>query len=179
MSRASTPSPRAPSPRTLAAALLCAACSAYEPRVLDQPPAELAESPAEVARICVYRPHRVAALVPAVVHDNGRLVGMTRGPSYFCYLAEPGRHTIVTRYGDDIDAELGTDDHATTFVDIAPGERRWLHHDVTGIMRLAVRWEDDPARAEQDVAGCRYVALQRAPVGDEPLPPGTLAPAEP
>lgn len=157
-------------------ATVLAACSSYEHRPLAAPPDELTAVPAGAATICVYRPHHVAALVPAVVHDNGRLVGMTRGPSYFCYLAEPGPHTLVTRYGDDIDAELGTDDHAAATAVVAPGERRYLHHDVTGIMRLVVRWED-PDRAERDLAGLTYIALHRAPPGDAPLPPGQLAPA--
>lgn len=164
----------------LVAALLgAAACSSYEHRTLDRAPAELARVPPDAARICVYRPHHVAALVPAVVHDNGRLVGMTRGPSYFCYLAEPGWHTIVTRYGDDIDAELGTDDLAEATVLVAAGERRYLHHDVTAIMRLAARWQDDPARAEHDIAGCRYIALHRVPPGEAPLAAGERAPAQP
>lgn len=159
--------------------LLAAGCSSYEHRALGGPPDELAAPTADAARICVYRPHHVAALVPAVVHDNGRLVGMTRGPSYFCYLAEPGRHTLVTRYGDDIDAELGTDDHAAATVDVAAGERHYLHHDVTGIMRIAARWQPDADRAERDIAGCTYLALHRAPAGESPLIPGERAPAGP
>lgn len=164
----------------LASMLLAAvACTSYEPRALDSPPDALAAPTADAARICVYRPHHVAALVPAVVHDNGRLVGMTRGPSYFCYLAEPGRHTLVTRYGDDIDAELGTDDHAAATVDVAPGERYYLHHDVTGIMRIAARWQPDADRAERDIADCTYLALHSVPPGESPLPPGERAPAGP
>jgi hypothetical protein len=158
---------------------LAGACTSYEHRPLAEPPAELAAVPADAARICVYRPHRVAALVPAVVHDNGRLVGMTSGPSYFCYLAEPGRHTLVTRYGDDIDEKLGTDDLAAATVVVAAGERRYLHHDVTGIMRLAARWEDDPDRAERDIAGCTYLALHRTPPDESPLAAGELARAAP
>ena len=36
-----------------------------------------------------------------MVHDNGQLVGMTKGPSRFCYLAQPGHHEIVATYADE------------------------------------------------------------------------------
>lgn len=170
----------APVPRSALLLLLgAAACSAYEHRALDRPPDELAAPPPDAATICVYRPHRLAALVPAVVHDNGRLVGVTRGPSYFCYLAEPGRHTLVTRYGDDIDAEFGTDDIRAATVDVAAGERHYLHHDVTGILRIATVWQPDGARAERAITGCTYLALRGVPPGESPLSPGERAPAAP
>jgi hypothetical protein len=43
----------------------------------------------------VLRPQWIAAAVTAPVHDNGRLVGATRGPTYFCYAAQPGHHVIT------------------------------------------------------------------------------------
>ena len=157
---------------------LCAvACSSYAIR--QQPPGEVAWRPPDAAEICVYRPHRVAMLVPAVVHDNGTLVGMTRGPSYFCYLAEPGHHTIVSRYGDDVDARVGMDASTQTTVEAAPGERYYLHHDVSRVFRLGVQWEADPDRAERKMASCNHVELDRVPPGVSPLPLGAVAPARP
>lgn len=159
--------------------LCAAACSSYTARPREQPPTEVAQVPPEAAQICVYRPHRVAVLVPAVVHDNGTLVGMTQGRSYFCYLAQPGHHTIVSRYGDDIDARLGTDESTQATVVVTPGERYYLHHDVSRVFRLAVRWEGDPGRAEQAMADCTHVELDRVPDEASPLAPGAVAPARP
>lgn len=92
----------------LAAGLLAAAsvlaCSPYR---LAPPPAE----PGAVvqpfttyidgaATVCVIRSAQIALAVTFTVHDNALLVGATRGPTYFCYRAEPGRHRIAIT-GDD------------------------------------------------------------------------------
>ena len=47
------------------------------------------------AKICVVRTSVLAAAVTFPTRDNGQLVGATRGPSHFCYLAEPGEHAIA------------------------------------------------------------------------------------
>ncbi|PCC74942.1 hypothetical protein [Nannocystis exedens] len=164
----------------LSPALLCvAACTSYSIRPRAVPPPGFAELPADTAQICVYRPHKVALLVPAVVQDNGTVVGMTRGPSYFCYLAEPGHHSIVTRYGDDVDARLGTDDSTQATIVVVSGERYYLHHDVSAIFSLTTRWEGDPAHAEGQMTDCTHVELDRVPPGTTALAPGAVAPARP
>ena len=50
--------------------------------------------PASAAKICVVRTSVLAQAVTFPTHDNGVLVGATRGPTHFCYLAEPGEHEI-------------------------------------------------------------------------------------
>lgn len=153
--------------RLLAATLLAVAstsCTSYELVARDAPPSVEA-APLGTARICVVRPHEVASLVPAIVRDNGQLVGMTKGPSYFCYLAEPGQHTIVTRYGDDVDAKLGSDQIAEVTVTVEPRARLFLHHDVTKIMSLSVRWVD-PTEANKMIGECDYVELKSVPTGE-------------
>jgi len=43
----------------------------------------------------VIRTAHVGFAVIFPVRDNDALVGATRGPTYFCYLAEPGEHALV------------------------------------------------------------------------------------
>jgi len=155
------------------------ACSSYEIAVRSPPPpAAVSALPPNVGRICALRPHSVAGLVPAVVHDNGRLVGMTKGPTYFCWLAEPGFHSIVTRYGDDVDERLGSDELADATIMVAPGSRHFLHHDVSKILTISVRWVD-PVEANEMIGDCDYVDLVAVP-GKERLPaPGEIIRAAP
>lgn len=164
---------------TLLLGALAGGCTSYQLAVREPPPRLAVEPPPPgVGRICVLRPHQVASLVPAVVRDNGRLVGMTRGPSYFCYLAAPGMHRIETFYGDDIDATLdtGVTEEASTVV--LPGQSQFLHHDVRGLVTLSVRWVA-PEQAREMMGECDYADLVEVP-GDERLPaPGAVVPALP
>jgi len=84
--------------------LVLAACSPYQ---LGPPPAD----PLAVTRpftgyidamatVCVIRTARVAMAVTFIVHDNGLLVGATRGPTWFCWRAEPGHHRITVASED-------------------------------------------------------------------------------
>ncbi|HVK70811.1 MAG TPA: hypothetical protein VM694_40430 [Polyangium sp.] len=149
--------------------LLALSCTKYELAMHENaPPSAFAPLPSDAARICVLRPHGVASLVPAVVRDNGRLVGMTKGPSYFCYLAEPGSHTILTRYGDDVDAELGSDALVDATLTAAPGGHYFLHHDVSAILTLSVKWVE-ATKANEMIAECDYAELVAVP-SNESLP---------
>ena len=166
--------------RALPLALACLAglsassCTKYELALRDTAPSgALGALPPNAARICVLRPHGVASLVPAVVRDNGRLVGMTKGPSYFCYLAEPGFHSILTRYGDDVDAELGSDELVDASVTAAPGGHYFLHHDVTGILKLSVGWVEAP-KANEMIAECDYAELVAVPSNESLPAPGEI-----
>lgn len=50
----------------------------------------------EFARVCVIRNNGYyARAVTFVTHDNGVLVGATKGGTYYCYQAEPGRHVLA------------------------------------------------------------------------------------
>lgn len=96
--------PRPPARALLGLLAATAACSPYS---LGDPPAnpDLATRPFtpyvdSMASVCVLRTARLALAVTFTVHDNDVLVGATRGLSWFCYRAQPGRHTI-TMASDD------------------------------------------------------------------------------
>lgn len=59
--------------------------------------------PPSLAKVCVIRTAVVAIAVTFPTRDNGALVGATSGPTYFCYLAEPGEHEIVIE-ADEIES---------------------------------------------------------------------------
>lgn len=156
------------------ACLSALGCTSYQLATLESPPAHaLTAPPHGLGQICVLRPHNVASLAPAVVRDNGRLVGMTRGPTYFCYYAEPGRHVIASTYGDDVDSKLGTDQVEETQAVIAPGGRYYLHHDVSNPLVLSVQWVAEP-EARTMIEECDYAELTEVP-DNEALPgPGPV-----
>lgn len=108
-------------------AALTAACSAYKLATPDPPPIDaLGEPPYGLGQICVLRPHSFGALVTFVVHDNGALVGATRGPSYFCYYALPGRHHLTSESGTtaavDLEVTMGSRHYLEQHVRIGPDE---------------------------------------------------------
>ena len=157
--------------------VLFTGCTGYRMTTAGRPPAHvLSPPPPGAGQICVLRPHSVASLAPVVVHDNGHLVGMTRGPTYFCYLAQPGTHRVASTYGDDIDRKLGTDQIEDASVHVAPSRRYFLHHDVTNPLHLSVRWVTEEA-ARPMLDSCQYAQLVEVP-GDEALPePDRMVPA--
>ncbi len=147
--------------------MVTSGCSSYSVAIRDTaPPSAFGALAADVGQICVLRPHEVAQLVPAVVRDNRRLVGMTKGPSWFCWLAEPGVHNIVTRYGDDIDENLGTNEITDAAILVEPGGRYYLHHDVSKILTISVRWVLDQSEANEMIAECAWVDLVEGPAGE-------------
>jgi hypothetical protein len=76
-------------------AVTAAACSSYR---ISEPRAEVlhpfAPISADFARVCVIRTSRLALTEAFPTLDNDKLVGATKGPTFFCYKAEPGEHTI-------------------------------------------------------------------------------------
>jgi hypothetical protein len=68
----------------------------------------------------VLRPESLASEVTMEVRDNGRIVGATRGGTYFCYLAAPGEHQITS-----ID-----DDTGPTLLRATDGARYFIHQEV-------------------------------------------------
>ncbi len=150
------------------AALLVGGCYSYGLRKPATPPVDAFAALDGVGQICVMRPHWHAAAVTAVVHDDGQLVGATRGPTYFCYAAEPGHHVI--------DSKADTDEDAT--VDVEPGKRYYLHQivdNIFGVVRTRLAWvtEDEAHRL---IARCGYRVLTSVP-GDERLPSPAPVPA--
>jgi hypothetical protein len=77
-----------------------------------------------VAKVCVVRTSVLAQLVTFPTHDDGVLVGATRGPSFFCYLAEPGEHEIAIEADEQEDATLTA----------AAGRTYYLHEEVDNIL---------------------------------------------
>ena len=116
----------------------CVSGTAHAPPVID---AELGVLPSVAARICVVRPAEVATDITMEVRDNGRLVGATRGSTFVCWLAAPGRHQITS-----VD-----DDTGPTFLEARAGRHYWLHQDVTtffGAVHAHLDWIDDGVAAE-------------------------------
>lgn len=150
------------------AALFVGGCYSYGLRKPAAPPVDAFAALDGAGQICVLRPHWHAAAVTAVVHDDGRLVGATRGPTYFCYAASPGHHFI--------DSKADTVEDAT--VDVEPGKRYYLHQivdNIFGVVRTRLAWvtEDEAHRL---IPKCGYRELTSVP-GDERLPSAAPVPA--
>ena len=105
-----------------AATMGCFSYRLSEPKTLPIQP--FYPSPAGYAQVCVIRTSAVAVAVTFAVRDNGALVGATRGPTFFCYHAAPGRHRLVSESDDDTE---------TAVFDISEGERRYLHQGVSNV----------------------------------------------
>jgi hypothetical protein len=151
--------------------LTATGCSAYSLATPKVPPIPAFGPVArtDVATVCVVRPSHFALLVTFVVHDNGELVGATRGESYFCYFAQPGRHEIVSTTGDSVD-----EDGRVGLVAQA-GRRYWLHQDYDndlGSITPRLLWIDEQRALDfVENEGCEYRTLTRVPA-EEKAPPG-------
>lgn len=160
--------------KRLAVAGLLAACSPYSISG-GTTPAMQAFGPAreEVGTVCVIRSSAFARAVTFVVHDNGTLVGATKGDSYFCYEAAPGEHEVVS---DTFDS---TDHVGRTSVTIVAGQRYWLqqdHENTFGSITSKLAWIDENT-ARQLAGGAEYKVLTETP-GHEQVPaPVPFAPA--
>jgi hypothetical protein len=100
-------------------------------------PAAEPAPPKGSAQVCVLRPESLAGGATMEVRDNGRVVGATRGSSYFCYLAAPGEHQIAS-----ID-----DDTGPTLLRATEGARYWIHQEVTtlgGDVHAHLDFVDEP-----------------------------------
>jgi hypothetical protein len=138
---------------------LCAsalpACTHYRVVTADPPPLDALSAPPEgLGQICILRPHSIGLLLTAPVRDNGLLVGATRGPSYFCYLAHPGAHRVSSK----------TDSERTVDVAVRPGETHYLEQQIRmgGDRFFRIAATDVPAKLER----CDYSLLIEAP-GEE------------
>jgi hypothetical protein len=145
-----------------------AACSPYR---VSEPHGEVlhpfAPIPQEFARVCVIRTSRLAQAIAFPTRDNGALVGATKGPTFFCYRAEPGEHTL------QIESE------APTSVDLRAeaGKSYYLHQKVPFDpfalkMRCETAWVDEPT-ARRLVESSSYEVITQAPDGGptpDPIP---------
>lgn len=145
--------------------IAAAGCSGYALRRPPEPPIDArAWPPVGLAQVCVVRPHWLAGAVTLAVHDNGALVGATRGPSYFCYFAEPGVHQIAS---EEADAGALEQARLTTVV-LTAGGRYWLHQRVHPFGHR-VEWVDDRL-GERMVRRAGYRIIAGTPDGEPPPP---------
>lgn len=142
------------------AALTLAACSPYriaeppqDPNAVTQPFTAYLDG---MPSVCMIRTAMLAMAVTFVVRDNDTLVGATRGPSWFCYRAEPGRHRIA----------IASDDGVQSF-DVTLETRGRYYLDLGLLYRLGFvvpqgRWIDE-ADATELLARSHHRVLQGAP----------------
>lgn len=153
----------------MSAALAATGCAGYE---LAEPRAPLqpwAPAPRGLATICVVRTSVLALDVAFPTRDNGMLVGATRGPSRFCYYAEPGEHEIVVESDSRATAHLVAEPEGRYFLKLEVDEAGSVHG-------RAVWVADDVAREELDSS--IYRVLVGVP-GSEQLPgEAPIAPAK-
>jgi hypothetical protein len=148
--------------------LLVGGCYSYGLQRPDTPPVDAFGAVGTEGRICVLRPHWNASAVTAVVYDNDTLVGATRGPTYFCYATEPGRH-VITSKADSVE-------QAT--LDVEPGKRYFLHQivdNIFGVVRTRLAWVDE-GEAARLIGDCGYGMLVSVPASER-LPTGAPVPA--
>jgi hypothetical protein len=149
--------------RTGALALLAVAtvaCSAYR---IAEPRGEVlhpfAPIPEDFARVCMIRTSRLAQAVAFTTLDNGALVGATKGPTFFCYKAEPGEHTLR------IEA-----DEPTTVKLHAEGGRSYYIHEKVPVARL-LRCDPDfvsEQKARELVDDSTYEVITQTPSSEHP-----------
>ncbi|MBX3188812.1 MAG: hypothetical protein KF819_17470 [Labilithrix sp.] len=131
---------------------------------------ELGPLPPDTAQVCVVRPSATASARAMPVRDNGRLVGATRGATYFCYLAARGLHQITS---DD-------DDTGPQFLRAEAGRRYWLHQDVVelgGDVHAHLDWIEEPAALEM-VDACEARVRVAVPGHDDNPSALPIAPAK-
>ena len=151
----------------LLAALLLGGCMRSDLLFPDLAPIDPLAAPVYgMAQICVVRPHTWAMARTMFFHDNGNVVGATRGPSYFCYAAQPGVHRLEV-----LD---GSPPPAVEFA-AAAGQRLFFHHRVgIGHDRLTLMTEEE---APELLDKCEYSQLldtpQRVVTSEAPARPQT------
>lgn len=111
-------------------------------------------SVAHASRVCVLRPERASGGVAMPIRDNGRVVGVTRGATFACWLALPGLHQITS-----ID-----DDTGPTILEARAGEHYFLHQEIAaldGTLHAHLDWVDDKT-ADSLLARCEARVHLRA-----------------
>lgn len=154
----------------VSAALLATGCAGYK---LSQP-AKVAyhrgtPPPSDAAKVCVLRTTVLANAVTFPVRDNGTLVGATRGPTHFCYEAEPGDHVL----------EIDGDALVKTSLRAEAGRAYYLHQQVdffVGVVKCRPVWVDEAA-AQELFDDSIYRVLTSVPDGQTVPPNPPHAPA--
>lgn len=143
------------------AALGGAACTSYK---LAEPAAPLqpwSSAPGGLATICVVRTSVLALAVAFPTRDNGMLVGATRGPSRFCYYAEPGEHEITVESDATETAHLVAEPEGRYFLKLEVDN-------IAGWVRGRAVWVTEDV-AREDFDSSIYQILVGVP-GSEKLP---------
>ena len=142
--------------------LFLTACSSYKLREPEKPPLDaLGAPPPNAARVCTVRTSVIGGAVTFPIRDNGQLVGASRGPGHFCWLAEPGDHEITI--------ETDHVDRAVLHAD--PAKVYFLKQNVSNVMGVVTcepQWIDFE-EARKAVADTPYEVLSAVP-GEEKLP---------
>ena len=144
-------------------ALLLAACSPYslaappsDPTGVTQPFTAYLDG---MASICMIRTSLVAQAVTFVVRDNDIVVGATRGPSWFCYRAEPGPHNIT----------IASEDGQQRFhVELEARGRYYFHQGLSYRLGFVVPrgvWVDE-TDASALLRNSEHLVVQGAPASD-------------
>lgn len=118
--------------------------------------------PVGAAKVCVIRTAVVAIAMTFPTRDNGTLVGATSGPTYFCYLAEPGEHEVVVE----------ADDEATARLVAEPGKSYFLAQEVDfvfGYVKCRTMWVTE--EEAQALFRASYPGVLVGVPGAETLPP--------
>ncbi len=150
--------------------LLLGGCSAWATTAPERPVVgPSGPPPAEVARVCVVRTSHLAQAVAFPTWDNGTLVGATKGPTHFCWLAAPGRHELAMKADNDVKVAV-TMEAGRDYV----LEQRLEY--VFGVVNVRPAWVS-PERARALFADSDYEILASVP-SDERLPdPKLVLPA--
>jgi hypothetical protein len=142
--------------------VLLTACSSYKLREPSIPPLDaLGAPPPNAARVCTVRTSVLAGAVTFPIRDNGQLVGASRGPGHFCWLAESGDHEITI--------ETDHVDHAQLHAD--PAKAYFLKQNVSNMMGVVTcepQWIDFE-EARKALSDTPYEVLSAVP-GEEKLP---------
>lgn len=151
-------------------AFFAAGCTSWrlsEPATVQVHP--LAPAPSTHAKVCVVRTSVLAQAVTFPLRDNGVLVGATKGPTHFCYFAEPGAHAIVIEADDTEMAGLVAEAGRTYFL-------KEEVDNVFGWVKCRAVWVNEEV-GKQLLDESTYEVLVGVP-GSEKLPGGVpVAPA--
>ncbi|GAC1352628.1 MAG: hypothetical protein NVS3B20_05710 [Polyangiales bacterium] len=152
----------------VALALVPSLAGCYSYRLSDAvraPPIASDRSYPTLAHVCVLRTSVLASAVTFVVHDNGQLVGATRGAMRFCYLAAPGDHVITT----------ASDETEVSNLTAIAGRHYYLHEvvdNIFGYVRSRSLWvtEREALELADDVPYRVLLAVPGAEALPRPMP---------
>jgi hypothetical protein len=140
---------------------MLAGCTSWKLEQIVAPLPPMSPPPANAAKVCVVRTSVLAAAVTFPTRDDGVLVGATRGPGHFCYLAQPGEHEI-TVVADEAE-------HAKLLAE--PGHNYYLEQEVDNIfghVKCRAVWLE--LSAAKDAFDSTYYEVLVGVPGDEALP---------